>query len=60
MTKTEFALFRAELFERAAKMLIGEPVEAPASAGKAAADAAAPPAPEERHDATDEGRTDAC
>lgn len=61
MTKTEIALFRAELFERAAKMLIGVPVDQPEQAGEAAVKSAAPAAPEAREarEATNEkGRDD--
>ncbi|MCA3637036.1 MAG: hypothetical protein IOC54_15855 [Methylobacterium sp.] len=41
MTEDDRALFRAEMFERAAKMLIGEPVDPPAKAGEAAVKPAA-------------------
>jgi hypothetical protein len=57
MTEEQLALFRAEMFERAAKMLIGEPVDPPAKAGEAAVEAAAPP-PEAREIETEGGNHD--
>jgi hypothetical protein len=48
MTEEQLALFRAEMFERAARILRCEPVDPPVKAGDAAVEAAAPEAPEAR------------
>ena len=58
MTEEQLVLFRAEMFERAAKVLRGEPVDPPANAGGVAASPAAPPAPEAPKTAIEEGRAD--
>lgn len=57
MTEEQLARGRAEMFERAAKMLIGEPVDPPAKAGEAAVKPAASGAPDAREDKSEEGRT---
>lgn len=56
MTEEASALFRAELFERAAKAILGLRVDPPAKPGEAAASTAAPEPVE--HDASTEGGGD--
>lgn len=55
MTENESAIFRAEMFERAARILRGEPVDPPVQAGKAAVKPAALP-PEAREIETEGGQ----
>lgn len=57
MKTEERAMFRAELFERAAKLLRGEPGDPPTKAGEAAGNAAALAAPETKvEEGCDDGR----
>lgn len=58
MTEEQLALFRADMFERAAKILVGEPVDPPAKPGEAAASTAAPEPAEDREVASEKGSTD--